>query len=80
VLLLLDPQVFIPFMVFGSLALLGGLLALLMPETLAAPMPETAKVRRHLLKQVVPPSTLAACAVLRSSVQGCMQLHMVIAP
>lgn len=37
-------------MVFGLLALLGGLLALLMPETLAAPMPETAKVRQ-LLRQ-----------------------------
>ena len=37
-------QVFIPFMVFGALALVGGILALLMPETLGARMPEQVEV------------------------------------
>lgn len=37
-------QVFIPFLVFGCLALLGGLLTLLMPETLGAAMPEHVEV------------------------------------
>lgn len=36
---------FVPFLVFGALALLGGFCALLMPETLGAPMPEKAEVR-----------------------------------
>jgi len=41
-------QVFIPFMVFGCLAVLGGLLTLLMPETLGAAMPEKVEVStRH---------------------------------
>lgn len=34
-------QVFVPFLVFGCLAVLGGLLTLLMPETSTAGMPET---------------------------------------
>lgn len=38
-------QVFIAFMVFGCLALLGGIMALFMPETLGAAMPETSEVR-----------------------------------
>lgn len=41
-------QVFIPFLVFGCLALLGGLLTLLMPETLGAAMPEHVEVRNGL--------------------------------
>lgn len=40
-------QVFIPFMVFGCLAVLGGLLTLLMPETLGADMPEKVEVRHR---------------------------------
>jgi hypothetical protein len=36
--------VFIPFLVFGSLAVLSGLLMLLMPETLGADMPENMEV------------------------------------
>ena len=39
-------QVFIPFMVFGFLALLGGFMAIFMPETLGAAMPEEAEVRQ----------------------------------
>lgn len=42
-------QVFIPFLVFGCLALLGGLLTLLMPETLGAAMPERVEVRNSLV-------------------------------
>lgn len=37
-------QVFVPFMVFGCLALLAGLLTLLLPETSGAQMPETIEV------------------------------------
>jgi NADH:ubiquinone oxidoreductase subunit 3 (subunit A) len=37
-------QVFIPFLIFGVLAMLGGLLTLLMPETLGARMPEQVEV------------------------------------
>lgn len=38
-------QVFVPFMVFGCLALLAGLLTLLtLPETSGADMPETIEV------------------------------------
>lgn len=42
-------QVFIPFMIFGVLAMLGGLLTLLMPETLGARMPEQVEVRRAMI-------------------------------
>lgn len=38
-------QVFFPFMVLGSLAVLGGVLTIFMPETLGAAMPENAEVR-----------------------------------
>jgi hypothetical protein len=37
-------QVFIPFTVFGCLAILSGLLVVLMPETLGAGMPERVEV------------------------------------
>lgn len=37
-------QVFVPFMVFGCIASLGGLLTLFMPETLGAAMPEQVEV------------------------------------
>jgi hypothetical protein len=41
---LMPAQVFVPFMVFGCLALLAGLLTLLLPETSGADMPETIEV------------------------------------
>lgn len=37
-------QVFIPFSVFGCLAILSGLLVMSMPETLEAGMPEKVEV------------------------------------
>lgn len=37
-------QVFIPFMAFGCLAMMSGLLIMTMPETLGAAMPETVAV------------------------------------
>lgn len=42
-------QVFFPFMVFGSLAVLGGVLTIFMPETLGAAMPENAEDLDDLL-------------------------------
>lgn len=42
-------QVFIPFLVFGCLALLSGLFTMLMPETLGADMPETMDDMEQLL-------------------------------
>lgn len=42
-------QVFIPFLIFGVLAMLGGLLTLLMPETLGARMPEQVEVSGDIL-------------------------------
>lgn len=39
-------QVFVPFTVFGCLAVLSGLLVMAMPETLGVGMPEKVEVRR----------------------------------
>lgn len=53
-------QVFVTFTVFGTLAVLAGLLTLLLPETLGACMPETIGVR----------SAASHCSV--SEHAGCM--------
>jgi hypothetical protein len=47
---LMPVQVFVPFMVFGCLALLAGLLTLLLPETSGADMPETIEVGEALVR------------------------------
>lgn len=46
---LLSVQVFIPFMAFGCLAILSGLLIMTMPETLGAAMPENVADLENLL-------------------------------
>jgi hypothetical protein len=45
----LPAQVFIPFMAFGCLAILSGLLIMTMPETLGAAMPENVADLENLL-------------------------------
>lgn len=67
-------QVFIPFLIFGVLAMLGGLLTLLMPETLGARMPEQVEVSGDILAFVGDSHNMHGpqepCTVLRSG-QSC---------
>lgn len=56
-------QVFVPFMVFGCLALLAGLLTLFLPETSGAQMPETIEVSTCASRNAM--VHMRACAHIR---------------
>jgi hypothetical protein len=51
-------QVFIPFMAFGCLAMMSGLLIMTMPETLGAAMPETVAVSCSCQCCTLPPPSV----------------------
>eukprot|EP00878_Enallax_costatus_P038637 GHUV01044027.1.p2 GENE.GHUV01044027.1~~GHUV01044027.1.p2 ORF type:complete len:144 (+),score=15.71 GHUV01044027.1:433-864(+) len=65
---------FIPYMVFGGVSALAGLLVLLLPETLGAPMPESMEVSSPdscTLNTIMQDRyVLLACGLLRPRLHG----------
>lgn len=61
-------QVFITYLVFGSLALVAGLLVLLLPETSGADMPETIEVSlQDVVASMVDIPSFRACSTAKVS-------------